>query len=189
MYDEETRIAAKKLWLQGGKTDIEIAEAVGIARADTVRDWRTRENWEGEKAMIESIVSESAKTHRATRRREAADRLAKMAEAFMRLIARAMSNPTLRVGEIKALAFATSKARELEQIAFEADEGPGSGDGFARRFEWVLGHSPEQEAILRKYREGKLVDARGPATVRQAPTAASPGITPAASPPGPSAQP
>jgi transposase-like protein len=181
VYDDETRIAAKQLWLQGGKTDAEIAEAVGIARADTVRDWRTRENWESDKAMIASIVAETVKTQRANRQREAAERLAKMAEAFMRLIARAMSNPALRVAEIKALTIATSKARELERIAFEADESLQPPNAAPRRYEWVLAHRPEEEEVLRKYREGRLIEAPGspPSTpARRAPSAEAPKITP-----------
>lgn len=44
-YPDSTRRAARKIYLTEGASDREIAERVGVKRIDTIRDWRTRENW------------------------------------------------------------------------------------------------------------------------------------------------
>src|ERR1051325_10314278 len=55
-YSDEVRGKARDLWLQG-KTDEEIAAALGITRPDTIRDWRRKEDWTGMRRVIERGVS------------------------------------------------------------------------------------------------------------------------------------
>jgi hypothetical protein len=161
VYSDEQRIAAKRLWLEGvKKTDLEIAEAVGVTRPDTIRDWRTKENWPADKDMFDSLVAQRVKNLRVSRRQEANDRQAKIAEAFQHLIGRAMRDPAIRPGGIKALASAADTAQRMQRLALAMDGPPDpiSEGGGNRTFSWVLGHRPEEAEILRKYREGRLVE-------------------------------
>ena len=61
MYDNHTKASAKRLWLEGGITDAEIAAKVGVVRPDTIRDWRVSEDWDPTRASsTRSLPPESA---------------------------------------------------------------------------------------------------------------------------------
>src|SRR5262249_39684304 len=117
------RIAAKRLWLEGGKSDVEIAEAVGVTRPDTIRDWRATENWEADKRLFDSLVTEKAKSLRLTRRQEANDRKAKIAQALEARIVQALKGP-LRPGDMRAIACALETLQRVERLALNMDGPP-----------------------------------------------------------------
>ena len=57
-YPLETKLRAKALWITGQGTDAQIAERVGIQRAETIGDWRRAENWDREKTYVEKVTEE-----------------------------------------------------------------------------------------------------------------------------------
>jgi hypothetical protein len=183
VYDDKTRIEAKRLWILGGKTDIEIAQALGIVRPDTIRDWRTKENWEGDKELFESVADERAKKQRTDRARAATERMLQFCEAFSHLMARLMRDPCLKPTGYKALISGAAELQKLQTVVSAANDRDHEGDRPVRRFEWVLGKRPEEEEILRKYREGLLVEKPRPAVNGQTPGRAQSPPKPAPAPP------
>jgi len=67
-YSEEIHRKAKIMWLSGNyKSDKEIAQLLGIARPNTIQEWRKAENWEAERAAtvkevnrkVDAVLAES----------------------------------------------------------------------------------------------------------------------------------
>jgi len=67
-YPEEIHRQAKIMWLSGNyKSDKEIARVLGIARPNTIQEWRTSEKWEVERVAtvkevqrrVDSILTET----------------------------------------------------------------------------------------------------------------------------------
>lgn len=51
-YPETVRLKAKSLWLTGEWTDVQIAQELGIQRVDTIGEWRRKENWRRDRALV-----------------------------------------------------------------------------------------------------------------------------------------
>jgi len=67
-YSDDIKRQAKVMWLSGNyKSDKAIATALGIARSETIKDWRHHENWEAERQVtareiqrkVDSVLAET----------------------------------------------------------------------------------------------------------------------------------
>ena len=57
-YGQDIKLQAKAMWVTGRGTDAEIAEHLGIARAETVGEWRRSENWDLDRKYIKHLTDE-----------------------------------------------------------------------------------------------------------------------------------
>ena len=51
-YPQDVRLKAKAMWLAGGHSDAQIAANLGIARVDTIGQWRRQEEWDRDKQCV-----------------------------------------------------------------------------------------------------------------------------------------
>ena len=51
-YPQDVRLKAKAMWLAGGHSDAQIAANLGIARIDTIGQWRRQEQWDKDKQCV-----------------------------------------------------------------------------------------------------------------------------------------
>jgi transposase-like protein len=107
-YSDEVRGKARDLWLQG-KTDEEIAAALGITRPDTIRDWRRKEDWTGIRRVIERGVSLRFDAERNVATADAKSREIRMVDAMESLIARQLR----QVGSSQDVRTASNSLRSL----------------------------------------------------------------------------
>ena len=52
-YGQDLKIRAKALWIVGNHTDQQIADQLGIQRAETIGEWRRNESWDKEREIIQ----------------------------------------------------------------------------------------------------------------------------------------
>lgn len=57
-YPDSVKREAKKIYLTEGASDREIAERLGVKRIDTIRDWRTREQWGKDRDAVAEKTTE-----------------------------------------------------------------------------------------------------------------------------------
>ena len=57
-YGPDVKLRAKALWIAGQKSDVEIAEELGIARPGTISDWRREMGWDREREVFQQMVEE-----------------------------------------------------------------------------------------------------------------------------------
>jgi transposase-like protein len=55
-YGPDTKLKAKAMWIAGHKSDVQIAEELGIARPGTISDWRREEDWDREQEIFQQIT-------------------------------------------------------------------------------------------------------------------------------------
>jgi transposase-like protein len=150
-YTKETRAAARRLWLRGGKTDQEIAGLIGVDRHDTIRDWRAREDWEADRHVMSGLVDDAVKQRLKkdlTELNDKHDRLAEVVEVVgARILTRKRPDgePAATAADVRAIASALESTQKVRRMArglkpFEKPEPPAKP---MRRIEWVLGKPPE----------------------------------------------
>jgi transposase-like protein len=57
-YGQDIKLQAKALWVTGAGSDQQIADRLGITRAETLGDWRRSGGWDAEKEHIQQLVEE-----------------------------------------------------------------------------------------------------------------------------------
>ena len=57
-YGPDVKLRAKALWIAGQKTDIEIAQELGISRIGTISDWRREGGWDQEREVFARITEQ-----------------------------------------------------------------------------------------------------------------------------------
>ena len=57
-YGQDIKLQAKALWVTGAGSDQQIADRLGITRAETIGDWRRSGGWDAEKEHILRLVEE-----------------------------------------------------------------------------------------------------------------------------------
>ena len=57
-YGKDIMLQAKALWICGAGTDAQIAERLGIKRAETIGEWRRSEGWEKERQYVQKVTEE-----------------------------------------------------------------------------------------------------------------------------------
>lgn len=57
-YGQDIKLQAKALWITGAGTDQQIAQRLGIQRAETIGEWRRSGDWDAEKAYVQKVVEE-----------------------------------------------------------------------------------------------------------------------------------
>lgn len=51
-YGQDVKLRAKTLWIIGNHTDQQIAQMLGIPRAETIGEWRRTDGWEHERQVV-----------------------------------------------------------------------------------------------------------------------------------------
>ena len=126
-YRAHTRSEARRLWLRGRMTDAEIAEQVGVQRADTIRDWRREEHWEDQKRELDRLVDEEIRD-RQRKKVEALDvKYDQLGEALESLMVRLMrarapdGSPEASAADVRSLAGALLALQKVRRVALGAD--------------------------------------------------------------------
>ncbi|MBE0566083.1 MAG: hypothetical protein IH621_09010 [Krumholzibacteria bacterium] len=57
-YGRDIMLQAKALWICGAGTDAQIADRLGIKRAETIGEWRRNEGWDIERQHVQRITDE-----------------------------------------------------------------------------------------------------------------------------------
>ncbi len=57
-YPAEIRLRAKAMWLAGNHNDAAIAAQLGIARVDTIGQWRRQERWERDRGAVQMATDQ-----------------------------------------------------------------------------------------------------------------------------------
>ncbi len=123
IYSADVRTRARELWLAGGRTDTDVAALVGVARADTVRDWRREEDWEALRRSVDAAAAARRATEAAEARAQLSRRHDQLGEALEALVARAMrGGQPPKAAEIRALAGAVALAQRVRRLALGVDE-------------------------------------------------------------------
>jgi transposase-like protein len=131
-YPPDIRARARDLWIAGGHTDAEIAGLLGVARADTIRDWRREGVWEDLRRAVDTAASARAEAASRKAIEKLNRRYDQLAEAVEALVIRAMkASGAVRAAEVRALAGAIAISQKVRRIANgaadESDEGRGPG--------------------------------------------------------------
>lgn len=123
-YDASVRLQARELWLEGGRTDAQVAALVGVARVDTVRDWRRAEDWDGLRRAVDVATARRREAEAQDARATLNRRHDQLGEAVESLVVRAMkSSQTPRAGEVRALAGALLIAQRIRRTALGLEDG------------------------------------------------------------------
>ena len=57
-YSPDIKLRAKAMWITGQGTDVQIAERLGIKRAETIGEWRRAGDWDREKLHVQQVTEE-----------------------------------------------------------------------------------------------------------------------------------
>ncbi len=126
-YPATVRDRARDLWLDGKMTDEAIAQACGVTRTNTVREWRREGAWEDLKRLIDAKVEfadrERSRGHVA-KLNARHDQLGETIEAMILRYLRSASSGGgrgLSARDIRALALAVESAQRIRRTAADAD--------------------------------------------------------------------
>ena len=126
-YDHSVRDAARRLWLMGGMTDAQIAEQVGVQRADTIRDFRRAGDWESLREVIRTGIDAELIARQAKRLEGMNAKHDQLGEAIESLVVKQLKSrgpngeSNLSAADIRSLAGALLNAQRLRRIALGAD--------------------------------------------------------------------
>lgn len=120
-YSEEVRREARRLWLTGRMTDAEVAERLGITRADTIRDWRHQEGWVGLADDISHVLNDEVKARVAAQLGAFRTKYDQIGQAIESMAIRGMKAPGLSPRDLKALAGTLVLTQRMRDKALAAD--------------------------------------------------------------------
>lgn len=122
-YPPDLRARARELWLAGRTTDEAVAEQLGVARKDTIRDWRREEGWDDLKRAVDAATNVRMLREKAAAKAKIDERHDQLAEALEALLVRSIkSGGTPRAGELRAFAAALETAQRVRRRANGMDE-------------------------------------------------------------------
>ena len=131
-YSASLKEAAMRLWLSG-RTDVDIAETLGLRRPDTVRDWRRAGGWEHLKEIIRHGVDEQIATMRLDKVRALNERHDNLGAAIEQQAVRQLQalagSGDLTPPDLRALAGAILSAQKIRRTAVGADDQPPPKEG------------------------------------------------------------
>lgn len=126
-YSASVKEAAMQFWLSG-RTDGEIAEAVGCRRAATIRDWRHAGRWEHVKDLIRRGVDEQLAALRADKVRALNERHDNIGTAIEQQAVRQLqslsSSGEMTPADLRAISGSMLNAQRLRRTALDADDHP-----------------------------------------------------------------
>lgn len=149
-YPDSVKDAALRLWL-AGQTDAQIAAALDIRRADTVRDWRREGGWDRFKEVIDQTVCQRVAALRAEKvyaLNERHDSIgAAIEQQAVRQLRALAAGGRRSPADLRAIAAAMLSAQRLRRTALGADTMPPPPEHMARprTIVWTLKQSPRPE--------------------------------------------
>jgi transposase-like protein len=116
-YPVEVRRSARRLWLTGRYSDEQIATQLGIPRADTIRDWRHQEGWQGLARDIAGVIDDEVKAGIRAQRGAFDSKYDQLGKALESRAIRGLNNPALSPRDLKAIAGTLAVAQKIREKA------------------------------------------------------------------------